>query len=321
MGQTDRYITGRYTIDQGGSISASSLNEGEDIPLFVTKGKIEVVNSQGKRYVVNEGENVILAASGGAYELFGLEGPAEVFTQDVPNRRDAESLEMTASEIAAVENKETGQIKYLANTLASKEMKSLITSLDVDDGVIINAFDTTVEDALRGTVQAAQSLINQEAGNRIINIRGTGSALLQAIQKAMTDNQGKVRAVVTTTPDQKIAAAATQYGSVINVEQMRDGRGRYMPVPGLQDLALRIAVANVLYKDGATGGYTRDGARFVFWALDRVALAPDNKPFTIDDVIELLKRGFFRILPRIVPVDLAAASAAYRAAQAALKSL
>jgi hypothetical protein len=137
----------------------------------------------------------------------------------------------------------------------------------------------------------------------------------------MATHQGRVRAVVTTTPDQETAASATRFGNVINVEQMLDGKPRYMPVPKLHDLALRIAVAEMLYKDKSTGQYNREGVMWVYQCLNKVALAPDNKPFTVNDVMELLKKGFFRILPRIVPVDLAAAREAYIAAQAALKSL
>jgi hypothetical protein len=51
--------------------------------------------------------------------------------------------------------------------------------------------------------------------------------------------------------------------------------------------------------------------------LNRIALQPNNIPFTVDDLIN----GIIRILPRIGPVNTADAVEAYKAAQAALQSL
>ena len=308
---------------EGASKPASiSVNPVKDsfYELTVTKGEVTVAVN-GKEETLTAGSTVFVPASYGNPIAMTSNGEAEVLRTYPPSESGKAIRPMLASEIIAVENKETGHIKDLTGTLVEiGQLRAAGKLKGLDDGVIINAFDTRVEDTT-GAIQLSQKLIDQSMGGTIINIRGTGKALLDGIEEAIEANKGRVRAVVTTTPDQATAAEAMRFGSVVNVEQIIDGKPRYMPVPKLHDLALRIAIAEMLYKNKSTGQYSEEGARWVYQCLDKVALAPDNKPFTVSDVMELLKRGFFRILPRIVPVDLAAAREAYIAAQAALKSL
>lgn len=286
--------------------------------LTVVKGEV-VLAFNGREEILPAGSTVFIPAAHRSAIEIRSNGEAEVL-KTYPGRVMKLPAQMDAAQIAGLENALDGDTRYLYSTLRSQQARQMMASIKADGGVIINAFDTGVQDT-QGPVQMAQALVEQELGSGIINIRGIGKALLASIEEEARKYQGKVRAVVTTTPDKETAAAATKYGSVVNVEQMMDQKIKYMPVPGLQNLAIRIAIANIIYKDKATKSYTREGARFVYQALDRIALAPDNKPFTINDVMDLLKKGFFRILPRIVPVNLAAAREAYIAARAALQSL
>jgi len=308
---------------EGASKPASiSVNPVKDsfYELTVTKGEVTMMVN-GKEETLTAGSTVFVPASYGSPIAITSKGEAEVLRTYPPSEYGKAIRPMLASEIIALENKDTGHIKDLAGTLAEiGQLRAAGKLKGLDDGVIINAFDTRVEDTT-GAIQLSQKLIDQSMGGTIINVRGTGKALLDSIEEVIAANKGRVRAVVTTTPDRETAAIAMRFGNVVNVEQMPDGKPRYMPVPKLHDLALRIAIAEMLYKNKSTGQYSEEGARWVYQCLDKVALAPDNKPFTVSDVMELLKRGFFRILPRIVPVDLAAAREAYIAAQAALKSL
>jgi len=295
--------------------------------LTVVKGEVTVI-IDGKEETLPAGSTIFVPAANKTPIEIKSNGEAEVL-KTYPGKPVSQKAVMTASEIAAIENKETGHIRYLQATLKSKDIKTMLKALDVDDGVIINAFDTSVEDA-RGAVQIAQKLIDQSSNERVINIRATGSELRRKIQEAVDSNSGRIRTLIATTSNKNIEAFVKVElkdalknipNFVLNVEQMRDGKGRYMPVPGLQDLAMRIAIASVVYRDKVTGEYSREGARFICFALERVAVSPENRPFSIDDVMKYLRNGLFRILPRIVPVDLAAARDAYIAAQAALKSL
>jgi len=329
LGVYDGLTVNSIELEKGANYT-DTTEEGYHI-LTISKGEV-TIKTKGGEITVKAPENpqekpkpVLIPASAGKYEVVSAaDDTVVVKSVALPTTFVSES-EMLSMSYAKIKMVETGHIRDFKNTLTSPDMKAMIKVLKDSDGYIINAFDSNIEDA-NGAVQMAQRLIDVTSDGRVINIRGfTGMDLIREIEKIRNSEKyrGKIRATITTAPnmDQKVLAEAMKFGNVINVDQMKDGKGRYMPVPGLQDLALRIALANILYKDPATSGYTADGVNFVKDALNRIALAPDNKPFTKDDVIKQLMSGFFKILPKIVPVDLAAAREAYKAAQLVLKSL
>ncbi|MBI5124419.1 MAG: hypothetical protein HZA72_03270 [Candidatus Omnitrophica bacterium] len=231
------------------------------------------------------------------------------------SRESASGVAITP-ELAGLTAEEIG----LYSTEPDKEaLHQTLTSLVLDEkllakGTVILAYDTALEPKLSTThvSKAGEVGVNRYMGGKLINIRGTGKALLEAIQaeKARLEGQGvPLASVVTIAGDGTIKDVGEgnlkELGKVINVQNPEDNR--YIPIIGLYDLALRIA-----YELGEDR---------ILDALNRIALNPEERPFTMDDVHTLLSTGILRILPKIVPIDTAAALEAYKGAQQALISL
>jgi len=93
LGATDRFITGRYTIQlpESNEIEADRLMQGREHALVVTEGAVDLRNEQGEKIdELKAGDELTIPASVGKYSLIVKEGPAVVYTQYKPT--GAESL-------------------------------------------------------------------------------------------------------------------------------------------------------------------------------------------------------------------------------------
>jgi hypothetical protein len=238
------------------------------------------------------------------------------------------------------------QLKELSNKPAIEGLQATLEAVSRSglfapdgthkDGVIILAYDTGIggEEAREATTvnQLCHQLTDSYMGpNRVIRVKGTGEALATAIEQAQAKYAGRVLASVTIASDATMAVEARaerlmKLGRVLQIQGKNEKLGKdfYMPVPGLYDLALRVAIAEILHRTKDAAGndiYTPEGLDFILQRLNNVALSSDGTPFTKDDIQGLLKNGILRMLPKITPINMVAAHEAYKAAQSTLRSL
>ena len=97
MGETKGFVAGRYTIEEGKAITAAGGTQGRQHALFVTEGKISIINARGKAVdELGPGEERLIPASLGEYTINALEGPAVIYTQYRPLPKTREVLKPVA---------------------------------------------------------------------------------------------------------------------------------------------------------------------------------------------------------------------------------
>lgn len=192
-------------------------------------------------------------------------------------------------------------------------LRTLLMSGTLDNKAVIVAYDTGLESEIQtGKVaqQGEQSLNKPRyLNNRLVNVRGTGQKLVDGIRKAIAELEGEgiPYALVTIAGNKTMSEVSGDLeklkgNKILNIQ---NPDGRYIPIIGLYELALRMA-----YDIGEDR---------ILECLNRIAANPDNPNniFTKDD----LGRVVIRLLPRIGPVDTEEARKAYEAAKKVLESL
>ncbi|MCX5679002.1 MAG: UTP--glucose-1-phosphate uridylyltransferase [Candidatus Omnitrophica bacterium] len=223
-------------------------------------------------------------------------------------------VEMTITPRAAANKPEAAREEYIYDTYVKNDAAALhqtLVGLGVNTELTKNKqvlilYDTAIDPTVDTThvAHAGEVAVKKYMNEAIIEVRGTGKALYEAA-KAQAGNLKGPYAIVTIAGDVTLREIGTEglkdLGKVINVQNPDN---RYIPVIGLYDLALRIAYDL--------------GDEKILECLNRIATKdPNFTPFTLED----LRKGMITILPKIRPVDMAEAVEAYKAAQAALKSL
>jgi hypothetical protein len=227
-----------------------------------------------------------------------------------------------ASPATTGEAKTVSREDYIYNIYVREDeaaLRSTLFGIGVDEQrskkPVILAYDTGIEPNVDTThvARAGEVAINKYLNGMVVEIRGTGRALLDAV-RVEAQKMGPNYSVVTIAGDTTLSEIRQvlvgegkagdnlkdDLGVVINVQNPDN---RYIPIIGLYDIALRIA-------------YDLDQDAIVD-RLNRIALNPNGIPFTKDDLL----KGVIRILPRIAPANMAEAVEAYKAAQQALQSL
>ena len=287
-----------------------TVNPPEDsfYELTVTKGTVEV-NMAGRREVLTPGSSIFVPASNKAPIDIRSESQAEVLKLYPARKQEARPVREAVArasreEIAAADKRDE---EALRRTISHVVVNQAL----LDKGTVIVAYDTAIADVQTGQVARAGEVgINKNLGGSLIDIRGTGKALRDAIQAEISKLQAagtKIVGVVTIAGDNTMTAAGEDLSKLGKVLNVKNPDGRYIPIIGLYDLAMRIAY-----------GFEIENIRD---CLNRIALNPDNRPFTMDDVQNLLTKGIIGILPKIVPINTAEAVEAYKAAQQTLVSL
>jgi 2-phospho-L-lactate transferase/gluconeogenesis factor (CofD/UPF0052 family) len=212
--------------------------------------------------------------------------------------KDAEG--MTAEQIYQVST--IPERDSLQQYLASSALSSAL-----DKRAIIIAHDTAI--APGQVAQAGERPINKYLGGKLIDVRATGKKLLDGIAEAAQELEAagipyKVVTIAGNSTMDEVGRDLTSIGKVLNIQNPDN---RYVSIIGLYEVALRIAYDS--------------SSEEILLCLNRVAINPDNRPFTKDDVDTLLTKGILMILPKIVPVNPSENAAAYKAAQQALVSL
>ncbi|MCX5667268.1 MAG: hypothetical protein NTY34_03025 [Candidatus Omnitrophica bacterium] len=208
--------------------------------------------------------------------------------------------------------KVTAEQIYQVSTIPERDslqkyLASLALRGALDNRAVIIAHDTAV--APGQVAQAGERPINKYLEGKLVDIRATGRKLLDNIAQAAQELQAagipyKVVTIAGNSTMNEVGQYLTRIGKVLNIQNPDN---RYIPIIGLYEVALRIAYDSSIDD--------------VLLSLNRIAINPDNRPFTKDDVEALLSRGVLMILPKIVPVNPSEAAAAYKAAQQALISL
>ena len=179
-------------------------------------------------------------------------------------------------------------VRALEATLTFLRMNPRLTR----KGKVMIVHDTALSDVeTSDTARSCEVLINRYLDGNVIGIRATGRKLLESIQKevsALAAAGENVAAIVIITGDgtmREVGAElrALKNGTVINIANPGN---RVIPVPALDDLALRVA-------------YRFDNSR-ILECLKRVGSRDDNRPFTVEDVKVLLSTGIIRLLPAII---------------------
>ncbi|MDD5173207.1 MAG: 6-phosphofructokinase [Candidatus Omnitrophica bacterium] len=216
---------------------------------------------------------------------------------------------------------------YIANfmeTLASTGFDNKTK----EDVTTVLAHDTAISLEQQEAVQLMHKLLAKYLGKSVITVRGTGAALVGAIDDNIRSLRasGKKFAVIAMTGKDtfdkygqgadgllakindvngymkttfKEDAEKLPISAVLNVQDR-------MPLMPLYDVALRLAY-NL-------------GSEKILEGLRAVARDENNQPFTKDNLLEFLKRGYICLKP-IVPIDFNAAIEASKAESAALRSL
>jgi len=302
-----------YRRVEGGRNRGTGITTLKSMPWTFEHIRHEPLQERGKSPIVVQGNTIVMSKNLGT--LSPVErGPGAV--RDIV--QDMEPVRMNAREIYERSTvPERDSLKSYLDSIAYNET-ALDNEVDVilyDTGVDMNMPTAHVE-------QAGERSINRYIDGRLVNIRSTGAKLLElgkAEVARLTAAGKKVRVVSIAgnatmkekikdksgkDTDQGVGEGLKSLGKVLNIQ---NPDGRYIPVIGLYELALRIA------RDSSIEDITE--------CLNRIALNPGNKPFTRDEVESLLTRGVLQLLPKIVPVNTAEAAEAYKAAQQALASV
>lgn len=310
MGKTDKFIAGRYTINSGKSIKCNKLLEGRAHSIFVTKGKVEIINEQDKGIdqVIKGGERMIPVTTG-KYKLKSIgEEQAIIYTQVKPLEQAG-----VKGRTERIDNaKEIFEKSTEPNSKAlGRFLKYLSLSGTLDKRAVIVAYDTGLEeDISTGHVaQAGERPINRYLDGKLINVRSTGEKLLDHVNQARNElaRAGIPYVVVTIAGNETVSRVGEDLGKISKILNIQNPDGRYIPIIGLYELALRIA-------------YESD-IKSILSCLNRIGFNPNNTNFTQADVEELLINGIIRILPRIVIIDMGERIKAYKGSQRVLMSL
>jgi hypothetical protein len=151
---------------------------------------------------------------------------------------------------------------------------------------VILAYDTKLDPQQNTSdvVAIINNVIEKKTGaKQIIVVKGTGKELLDQVKikrDALDRGQEKYTVITlagdaTLAPEQISEKEHKDLGRIINVKNNGD---KQVPVIGLFDLALKIA-----YELGDEN---------ILRTLNRIALSPNGTPFTMDDLQNLLKKGF-----------------------------
>jgi len=212
--------------------------------------------------------------------------------------------ELTASDIwteSTVPNKE-----FLENYLTALRLSGTL-----DNRATVILYDTAIA-ANADTAQVAQAgehSINRYLNGKLVNIRSTGRKLLESALEVCRDFEAKgipytVVTIGGAETVREVGADLSKIGKILNVQSQDN---RYISIIGLYEVALRIA-----------NGCSSDD---ILLCLNRVALNMNNKPFTKEDVENMLAKGILSMLMKIGPVNAAEAAQAYEAEQQVFISL
>lgn len=236
-----------------------------------------------------------------------------------PKKADIQAASVAEALKRSLQGKISDDIykKYISNDLEA--LYFTLNGIGVDEQrknkPVILVYDTGIEPNVDTShvARAGEVAINKYLNGMVVEVRGTGKALLEAVRvqaAKIGPNYSVVTIAGNTTLDEINKEIAREgkpganinddLGTVINVQNPDN---KYIPIIGLYDVALRIAYD--LDKDA------------IVERLNRLALNPNGTPFTKDD----LSKGVIRILPRIAPANMTEAVEAYKAAQQALQSL
>ena len=183
---------------------------------------------------------------------------------------------------------------------------------------VVLLFDTGLDPDVNVTaaIQAGEATVDKYLDGSLIEVRGKGEQLslgLHRAVKGLTDytvvtiaGDGTLSAIagapVTDPEDVKDLPAIKELGKIMNIK----GGGRYLPIIGLYNAALRLA-----------SGLDEDNIDNVLRALNSIAWnKEENQPFTMNDI----KKGIFIILPKIGPLT-GQESEIYKATEQVLRSL
>jgi hypothetical protein len=238
----------------------------------------------------------------------GIESVEVVSIADRAQTKDSGEKKYPAEEAGELTAAQIYQLSTIPERESLKQyLASSALSSALDKRAIIIAHDTSI---VPGQVaQAGERSINRYLDGKLMDVRGTGKKLLDGIEEAALELRAagipyKVVSIAGNGTMTEVGDDLKKVGKVLNIQNPDN---RYMPIIGLYEVALRIAYDSSIDD--------------VLLCLDRIAINPDNRPFTRDDVETLLSRGVLMILPKIIPVNPSEAAEAYRAAQQALVSL
>ncbi len=207
------------------------------------------------------------------------------------------------------------RVKYINEKYVNEdkeEMRGTIARIGINIGLLkgkklILAYDTKLApEETVDVIQAGDHRIREYLGNSLIEIRGTGRALVNGIDDAIarlgTDEQYVVVTIAGDGTMKQVPDSERDIlGKIINVQNPDDGR--YIPIIGLYDLALRVA-----FED-------RESIEKCLKRID-----PNVRPEDVDKFLEDARRGFISITPA-KPINMNEAREAYLAAEQALRSL
>ena len=208
----------------------------------------------------------------------------------------------SADEIrASIEKEATGLYTTLNAATITESRKKIVVLLR----------DTSLDPVSNAAAQAGSAAVAKYLGDSLIEVRGKGRSLLDRglEQIAQLKADGKEFAVVAMVGNDTMSQIQKnerkELGKILNIT---DNGGKYLPVIGLYDLAIRIA-----YEQNPDD---------ILLCLNRIASNPDTgRPFTRNEIEQLLKNGLIRILPRTAPVNMTEEVEAAKAAEKVLQAL
>ena len=194
----------------------------------------------------------------------------------------------------------------------SREMLGTFAKIGPNIGLLegkklILAYDTKLApEETVGAIQAGEHTIQKYLGDSLIEVRGTGQALVKGVNAAISQLKKNEKYVIVTIASDgtisEVTAPADRkiLGKIINVKN--SGPDTYIPIIGLYDLALRIAF---------------DDDESVERCLLSIATF---KPEELREFLKDTARGFISITPA-KRINMNEAREAYEAAEQALRSL
>ncbi|MFH1837088.1 MAG: hypothetical protein ABH862_03110, partial [Candidatus Omnitrophota bacterium] len=81
MGETDRFVTGRYSVEKDLEIGIQNFLKDRFHTLFVTEGEVEITTGAGDVYNLKRGQKLPVIAAMNGYNIKATEGPAVIYTQ------------------------------------------------------------------------------------------------------------------------------------------------------------------------------------------------------------------------------------------------
>ena len=215
----------------------------------------------------------------------------------------------------------TGKISAEAMKSIMVEAVGLKTTLftiaapETSKKIVLMGYDSGMDTTSNVTARSTEVIVNKYLDNTLIEVRATGTALVNRMKEeaAKLKGQNSDIVVITVTGDVTLNQLSNtekeNLGKILDVENIVSANEiRPIPVIGLYDLVLRIA-------------YGQDIERDILPCLNRIASKANGDTFKKTDIERLLSQGLLRIIPRAMPVNMSEATEIHKAAQAVAQAL